>query len=140
MQQMEPSAKILTWALCTPKDEQNAAFIEISQKIAVENPEIFAKYLEDFQKKSGKFSEDLTHNAKELEKSANQRDADYASVIASHLRHALSALGAIREFRAWTGCGLKDAKDCIDRLRSPQGIDFDKCIYGKQMQLISTYM
>jgi hypothetical protein len=139
MQQTNASAKILSWSLTTSKDDQNTAFIQISQKIAVEYPGIFLKFLEDFQKKSGKFSEDLTHNAKELEKSANQRDADYASVIASHLRHA-APLGAIREFRAWTGCGLKDAKDCIDRLRSPQGIDFDKCIYGKQMQLISIYM
>lgn len=139
MQQMEPSAKILTWALCTPKDEQNTAFIQISQKVAVEYPEIFLKFLEDFQKKSGKFSEDLTHNAKELEKFANRRDADCASVIASRLRHE-GTLAAIKEFRAWTSCGLKDAKDCIDRLRSPQGIDFDKCIYGKQMQLISIYM
>jgi hypothetical protein len=139
MQQTNASAKILSWSLTTSKDDQNTAFIQISQKIAVEYPGIFLKFLEDFQKKSGKFSEDLTHNAKELEKFANRRDADCASVIASHLRHE-GTLAAIKEFRAWTSCGLKDAKDCIDRLRSPQGIDFDKCIYGKQMQLISIYM
>lgn len=139
MQQTNASAKILNWVLTTPKADQNIAFIEISEKIAVENPEIFAKYLEDFQKKSGKFAEDLTHNTKELEKSANRRDADCASVVASRLRHG-GPIAAIKEFREWTGCSLKDAKDCIDRLRSPQGIDFDQWVYGKQMQLISTYM
>jgi predicted RecB family nuclease len=67
MQQTNASAKILSWTLTTSKDEQNTAFIQISQKVAVEYPEIFLKFLEDFQKKSGKFSEDLTHNAKDLE-------------------------------------------------------------------------
>ena len=76
---------------------------------------------------------------KKLEKSANRRDADCASVVASRLRHE-GPLAAVKEFRAWTGCSLKDAKDCIDRLRSHQAIDQNQWVYGKQMQLILSYM
>lgn len=138
MQQMEPSAKILTWALCTPKDEQNAAFIEISEKIAVENPEIFAKYLEDFQKKSGKFPGNTQDNAV-TSSTTIATDIPYAMRVATFLRNK-HLVPAIKEFRTWTGCGLKEAKDCIDRIRDPKAKSEASFTYWGNIKLVLEYM
>lgn len=135
MQQMEPSAKILTWALCTPKDEQNAAFIEISQKIAVENPEIFAKFLGDFQKNPGKIPENPQNSGVIVTAS----DEENASVVAYHLRNN-KAIAAIKEFRTWTGCGLKEAIDCIGRIRDSKAQSAASYTYWNKIKLVIEYM
>ena len=76
---------------------------------------------------------------KKLEKSANRRDADCASVVASRLRHE-GPLAAVKEFRAWTGCSLKEAKDCIDRIRDPKAKSEASFTYWGNIKLVLEYM
>ena len=138
MQQINASAKILTWVLATPKDDQNTAFIEIGEKIAVENPEIFLKFLEDFQKKSGKFSGNTQDNAV-TSSTTIAADIPYAMRVATFLRNK-HPVPAIKEFRTWTGCGLKEAKDCIDRIRDPKAKSEASFTYWSNIKLVLEYM
>lgn len=138
MQQMQPEAKILTWALTASKEEQNNAFIEISQKIAVEYPEIFAKFLGDFQKKEEK-SEKIPENSQDSRVSVTASDKEDASIIAYHVR-AGNPVAAIKEFRTWTGCGLKEAKDCIDLVRDSKAQSAASYTHWDKIKLVLEYV
>lgn len=133
-QQMNASAKILTWVLATPKDDQKTAFIEISQKIAVEYPEIFAKFLEDFQKNLKNFRGISVTSSTTI-----ATDIPYAMRVATFLRNK-HLVPAIKEFRIWTRCGLKEAKDCINRIRDPKAKSEASFTYWGNIKLVLEYM
>ena len=133
-----PAAKILTWVLATPKDEQNTAFIEIGQKIAVENPEIFLKFLGDFQKKSEKFPGN-TQDSAVTSSTASEWHRAQAMQIAYNIKHK-NLINAIKQFRAWTGCTLKEAKDCIDRIRDSKATCAASATYWSNIKLVLEYM
>ena len=135
MQQINASAKILAWALATTKDEQNTAFIEISQKIAVENPEIFLKFLIDFQKKSGKFPGN-TQNSAVTSSTASEWHRAQAMQIAYNIKHK-NPVNAVKQFRAWTGCTLKEAIACI---RDTKATCAASATYWSNIKLVLEYV
>jgi len=138
MQQTNASAKILSWTLTTSKDDQNTAFIQISQKVAVEYPGIFLKFLIDFQKKSGKFPGN-TQNSAVTSSTASEWHRAQAMQIAYNIKHK-NPVNAVKQFRIWTGCSLKEAKDCIDRVRDSKATCAASATYWSNIKLVLEYM